>query len=74
MSLSLLPSTSFPSRENINPSNNFKVELGSFLVSLSRTDDMSSLEEQLARLKLAWREEARRTATVESGEGKNVVL
>ena len=65
-----LPSTSSPN----NPSRSFKVELGSFLVSLSRTDDMSSLEEQLARLKVAWREEARRTATVESGEGKNVVL
>ena len=38
-----------------------------------RTDDMSSLEQQLARLKVAWREEAMKTAAGESGEGKNVV-
>ena len=64
-----LPSTSSPCREN-NPTNNFHVELGSFLVSLSRTEDMSSLEQQLRRLKVAWREEVERTG--ESGEGKNV--
>lgn len=60
-----LPSTSSPCREN-NPTNNFDVELGSFLVSLSRTEDMSSLEQQLRRLKVAWREEVERTG--ESGE------
>ena len=67
------PSTSSPSTDN-NSSTNFNVELGSFLVSLSRTadNDMSSLEQQLARLKVAWREEARKTGRAgESGEGKN---
>lgn len=70
------PSTSSPSRDN-NSSTNFNVELGSFLVSLSRTadNDMSSLEQQLARLKVAWREEARKTGGAgESGEGKNAIL
>ena len=62
-----LPSTSSPCREN-NPTNNFNVELGSFLVSLSRTEDMSSLEQQLRRLKMAWKEIS---VTGESGEGKN---
>ena len=68
------PSTSSPGRDNDNPSTNFNVELGSFLVSLSRTadNDMSSLEQQLARLKVAWREEVRKTGG-ESGEGKNAL-
>ena len=65
-----LPSTSSPTREdNTSPSNNFNVELTSFLVSLSRTEDMASLEQQLRRLKMAWREVS---VTGESGEGKNV--
>ena len=65
-----LPSTSSPSREgNPSASNNFNSELGSFLVSLSRTEDMSSLEQQLRRLKMAWKEIS---VTGESGEGKNV--
>ena len=63
-----MPSTSSPSREN-NPSTDFNEELTSFLVSLSRTEDMASLEQQLRRLKMAWKEIS---VTGESGEGKNV--
>ena len=33
---------------------------------------MSSLEQQLVRLKVAWKEEAVKTGTGESGDGKNV--
>ena len=66
-----LPSTSSPSREgNPSASNNFNSELGSFLVSLSRTEDMSSLEQQLRRLKMAWSEVGREAG--DCGEGKNV--
>ena len=34
---------------------------------------MSSLEQQLVRLKMAWKEEAVKTGTGESGDGKNVL-
>ena len=34
---------------------------------------MSSLEQQLVRLKVAWKEEAGKTGTGESGDGKNVL-
>ena len=67
------PFTSSPNtRENNNPATNFNVELGSFLVTLSRTDDLSSLSSQLARLKMAWEEEVKRTEET-SGEGKNKI-
>ena len=66
-----LPSTSSPNtRENNNPATNFNVELGSFLATLSRTDDLSSLSTQLARLKMALMEEVKKTEEA-SGEGKN---
>ena len=68
-----LPSTSSPNiRDNNNPATNFNVELGSFLVTLSKTDDLSSLSSQLARLKMAWKEEVKRTEET-SGEGKNKI-
>ena len=68
-----LPSTSSPTREdNTSPSNNFNVELTSFLVSLSRTEDMASLEQQLRRLKMAWREVKMTEAPGAGESGKKV--
>ena len=66
MSLTPVPVTSSPSRNTTN----FDEELSNFLVELSRTEDMSSLEDSLLRLKLAWMEQQKAYSNQEDEEGK----